>query len=823
MCRNAHCAQKTIFKNDSNAVFAGQLCSRSEASKITSLKNTQYIYLANQLLPIQGNVQKITVLVIFQFYLSVFVYQNLLSVLGTSSVPIMPIRDFAPPLERTTSEASNENEPVLAIAHENVAEDTVEKVTLAYFQERLLLMSSRIFGQMNISMDAAEGIMKNISEVVELTTSFCKSKTDEHAATYGKDVQDHFKKMTCCTKSILSKVAKKFNTEQKMKSVLSKKNALFLPSTKVFAENDEQVGDDLISRQCKATILPIESQIKQFLGRNDNLKRILANQTHLESQTSITSFLTGNRWNGIKEKFVGKKVIPVFLFNDDYGPDDGLSPHTSPNKISGYYYSFPTLPIEMLSSIDSIFVAMLAKTLDIKRVGPNTMLRMLVAEFKPLEETGIQINGETIFITPVLICGDNLGLNYNLGIHGFRGTYFCRMCYMVRARTETCCNEDESLLRTEEHYQACLNALERGDESFGVLFRTNLNNLKSFRFSQSLVADIMHDLLSGVCVYGVMEILKKAVRSKKFTLKQFNEVKNRFDYGSKEKHYKIEDIIPSQLTSGKIRAHAREILTLVKYLPAMLSKLLRANSPLRSYACMLNGLVHVCLKNSYTEEDLTKLRLETSRHNREFLRLFNKPDNPRPLPPKAHLILHYARIIKQSGPLKHLWAMRFEAKHQQCKAYAKVCHSRRNLCLSIAKKICYNNAFIMLNKDINYNKVSEIKRSHKQSYLFTNELQTFVSCSSAKYKGKKYCVEDFILSNSLEQAFKILDIAVKESSDQLILVTASYEVSFSQSLRLYKIGENNHVNEIKQIDELEHPPLSSIKFERFLYVHHDEF
>lgn len=675
---------------------------------------------------------------------------------------------------------------------------------------------------MNLSMDVAEGFMKHITQVVELTSDVCKARTDESAAAYGQEVQHHFQQMSNITNGRLKRLANKFNTEQKLKTALSKKNALFLPRTKIFAEKEEQVGDDLVTIKYKATILPIESQIKQLLEKNDLLKIILDNQASLECQPSITSFLTGQRWKNIKETFSGKPVIPVFLFNDDYGPDDGLSPHTSSNKISGYYYSFPTLPVEMSSSIDSIFVAMLAKTCDIKLVGPNALLRLLVEEFKPLEDRGIMIGGEKIFITPVIMCGDNLGINYNLGVHGFRGSYFCRMCFMARSRTEVCCEEDESLLRTEEHYQACLNAIENNNESYGILFRTYLNNLKSFNFSHSLVADIMHDLMSGVCVYGVLELLKRAVSTKKFTLKQFNEVKNRFDYGSKDKHYKVGDITKNHINKGSIRAHAREIWTLVKYLPAMLGKLLPANSPLRKYACILNNFLHLCLKGSFTEEDLEELKSEATKHDKEFLRLFNRNNNTRLLPPKAHIILHYARIITQSGPLKYLWSMRFEAKHQQCKAYAKVCNSRRNLCLSIGKKLCYHNAFVMMKKQ-NTSKITEMKKTGRRNHVFPNELQNFESCSSLKYKGRLYCVGDFILSNTFNQAFKILDIAVRKSSDEMVLVTGSYAISFRQILRLYKIDDNNHVNELKNVDELHNPPLSSIRFDGHLYIHHDEF
>lgn len=105
---------------------------------------------------------------------------------------------------------------------------------------------------------------------------------------------------------------------------------------------------------------------------------------------------------------------------------------------------------------------------------------------------------------------------------------------MIRKETETCCAERTALIRTDEHYKMCLTALERGEKKpFGIVFSTNLNLLTSFSFTACLVADIMHDLLSGILVLGTLELIKKAIKTKKLTLIAFNNAKNTFDYGQK--------------------------------------------------------------------------------------------------------------------------------------------------------------------------------------------------------------------------------------------------------------------------------------------------
>lgn len=165
--------------------------------------------------------------------------------------------------------------------------------------------------------------------------------------------------------------------------------------------------------------------------------------------------------------------------------------------------------------------------------------------------------------------------------------------------------------------------------------------------------------------------------------------------------------------------------------------------------------------------------------------------------------------------------MRFEAKHQQSKEYANVCKSRRNLCLSIGKKLCFHNAQIILNCETSFKKVSDLKHNGRSIALFSDQLQSFTSCSSVAYKGKVYCVGDFIISNSKDIGFKILEIAV--NSDEVVLSVGTHQLQYNNSLRLYKIEKNNHTNEMKQIDELMHPPSNAIKFEGHLFIHLDNF
>ena len=70
----------------------------------------------------------------------------------------------------------------------------------------------------------------------------------------------------------------------------------------------------------------------------------------------------------------------------------------------------------------------------------------------------------------------------------------------------------------------------------------------------------------------------------------------------------------------------------------------------------------------------------------EFLRTFVEIFGAEKLLPKFHYLLHYPRQIALFGPLKILWCMRFEAKHQYFKKLAVTANNNKNLCYTLAKR-----------------------------------------------------------------------------------------------------------------------------------------
>ncbi|KAL3175701.1 hypothetical protein MRX96_000896 [Rhipicephalus microplus] len=62
--------------------------------------------------------------------------------------------------------------------------------------------------------------------------------------------------------------------------------------------------------------------------------------------------------------------------------------------------------------------------------------------------------------------------------------------------------------------------------------------------------------------------------------------------------------------------------------------------------------------------------------------------------PKLHYMVHYGRFVREVGPLKYFWAMRFQAKHQYFKKKMAACVKNfKNLIFTLFKRHQFRQSF----------------------------------------------------------------------------------------------------------------------------------
>lgn len=184
--------------------------------------------------------------------------------------------------------------------------------------------------------------------------------------------------------------------------------------------------------------IPMKGVLKLFLELPGCLEAILSNLEHLSKTAEpFTNVVQGDLWkHKVQTHFQGKTVLPLFVFFDDFDPDNVIGSHGGDHKLGALYYSIACLPQEYLSKLENIFVASLFLS-NCKVHGNDNLFRPVIQDLIDLEENEILINfngtEKRIYFCLCLLIGDNLGIHSICGfVEGFNANFPCRMCKIHR-------------------------------------------------------------------------------------------------------------------------------------------------------------------------------------------------------------------------------------------------------------------------------------------------------------------------------------------------------------------------------------------------------
>lgn len=151
-----------------------------------------------------------------------------------------------------------------------------------------------------------------------------------------------------------------------------------------------------------------------------------------------------------------------------------------------------------------------------------------------------------------------------------------------------------------------------------------------------------------------------------------------FPFSSVSKSNKPPIITNNKFMNKDLSLSAAEMHNLVSYLTLIIGDLIPHNCEVWHMFLVLQRILCICSSKSLTRATCDYWDVLVTEHHELYLKLFKQT-----LKPKFHFMLHYGRIIRQSGPLAHNWGYRFEGKHFQLKQYTNVCRSRIHLTKSV--------------------------------------------------------------------------------------------------------------------------------------------
>lgn len=186
----------------------------------------------------------------------------------------------------------------------------------------------------------------------------------------------------------------------------------------------------------------------------------------------------------------------------------------------------------------------------------------------------------------------------------------------------------------------------------------------------------MHDILEGVIPVTVRQVLIHFVSTGSVTLQNINDTLDKFELSipTNRPNHLTQSAICSHLSGSA--SHKFELFLLLPHLLCAHVDLSVANPFWDVYLLLREivdivfapvvelGQVFYCLFSSY----------------------IRRGNWARQMVPKFHYMLHYPRQIRLLGPLRNLWCMRFEGKHQYFKKMAVVSNNHKNIALTLAKR-----------------------------------------------------------------------------------------------------------------------------------------
>lgn len=383
----------------------------------------------------------------------------------------------------------------------------------------------------------------------------------------------------------------------------------------------------------------------------------------------------------------GTLLLPLIIYFDDFEPNNVLGSRSGSHKVGGVYVKIPCLPEHIQSKISHIYAAMLFFTEDrkYKCFGNSRILGPLIDDLNKLQNLGIELTMHSRFnlvkLIPVFVTGDNLGINSILGFQEcFVANFFCRFCKIHRDQCHTLCNSNSEELRTVNNYKVDVEI--NNPKNTGIKEMSIWNTLSNYHVVENMAVDSMHDLAEGVFHYLLLLMLNKfTVDYEFFSIAQLNFRIQSFDFGPSVSINKFSQLSEDFLDKSKIKYSASEMKVFFLNLTILIGDYVPIdNKEWQVYLKLRDVYTIVNIKHCHKELHILLKTLITE-FNEMYLEVFKSN-----LKPKFHLLLHYAHVMENIGPLHSSCSIRYESKHQEFKRLMVTTACKKNILQTMAMK-----------------------------------------------------------------------------------------------------------------------------------------
>lgn len=229
------------------------------------------------------------------------------------------------------------------------------------------------------------------------------------------------------------------------------KVAVKLPS------NIVTINGKLLRKERYGYIIPFCEGLAKFIG----LPKVhyFMNNSHASRTKYMIDICDGKFIKKNNELFKrNPKAFQIILNTDYIEIVNPIGSHTKKQKLSMFYYTLGNIPPEHRSSLHAIQLLAVAKTKDLRKVGPELLLSDFITSVNSMATGGLpmEVSGREVVIEGALVTApcDTPAANWLRGSKDGAGFAFkaCRRCSSCHVM-KTCLLKQKFALRFEEEHK----------------------------------------------------------------------------------------------------------------------------------------------------------------------------------------------------------------------------------------------------------------------------------------------------------------------------------------------------------------------------------
>lgn len=315
----------------------------------------------------------------------------------------------------------------------------------------------------------------------------------------------------------------------------------------------------------------------------------------------------------------------------------------------------------------------------------------LLDELNALKCNGLCVtwNGSphTVVVIVMAVCGDNLSQHKLAGFSaGFSKGRVCRFCMVTSANLSHVTHEEECRIRTSHVHDIHLAAVKVNPTMncsvYGVTGPSPMGMLGYFDVTSQVAPDLMHDLFEGVLPFVLRHVLRGLISEGTLTFSDLKRSES-FSYGYNDRKNTPETFTEAFIMKdANLKGTASQKWCIFRLFPLIFGASVPENNAHWGILLQLQDIVGIVLAEELPEDWIAFLEVLVQYFLKAFIELYPQVR----LIPKMHYIVHYARLTRKLGPLRHYWCLRYEAKHQYFKNMASRVKNFRNICKTLASR-----------------------------------------------------------------------------------------------------------------------------------------